>query len=176
MLQPVEVVDTRVTAGAQALVVLAAARAAMRGASLSEAAQVARQVIAQMHVFFVVDTLEYLHRGGRIGGASRYMGTLLDIKPVLFLNLEGKIDALERVRTRRKALDRLVELAMDNAGHKLAHLSVFHAADAQTAREVIERTESQLDCCESLLLELSPVIGSHVGPGTIGLAVYNQPG
>jgi DegV family protein with EDD domain len=171
---PVEVIDTRLAAGSQALVVLAAARALEQGASLEEAAEVARRAIENMHIFFIVDTLEYLHKGGRIGGASRYMGTLLDIKPVLFLNPEGKIDALEKVRTRRKALDRLVELIVDNAGSKPAHLCVFHAAALEAAQEVMERASIQMNCRESLLLDLGPAIGTHVGPGTIGMAVYTE--
>jgi fatty acid kinase fatty acid binding subunit len=171
---PIEVIDTRLAAGSQAMVVLAAARAAEQGASLQAAADVARRAIENMHVFFIVDTLEYLYKGGRIGGASRYMGTLLDIKPVLFLNPDGKIDALERVRTHHKAISRLVELIVMNAADKPAHLSVFHAAAPQAARDVLERSSIQLHCLDSLLLDLSPVIGSHVGPGTIGVAVYTE--
>ena len=171
---PIQIIDTRITAGAQAMVVLKAARAAAEGASLEAAADIARRAIENMHVFFTVDTLEYLHKGGRIGGASRYLGTMLDIKPVLFLNPEGKIDALERVRTRRKALERLVELVVMNSANKPAHLSVFHAAALQAAQEVLERTTIQMNCQDSLLLDLSPVIGSHVGPGTIGVAVYTE--
>lgn len=169
---PVEVIDTRLAAGSQALVVLAAARAVEQGASLEQAVAVVRTACDNMHVFFTVDTLEYLHKGGRIGGASRYMGMLLDIKPVLFLTPEGKIDALERVRTRRKALDRLVELLVMNAADKPVHLSVFHAAALEAARNVMEHASIQMNCSETLLLELSPVIGSHVGPGTIGVAIY----
>jgi DegV family protein with EDD domain len=170
---PVEVIDThtrRRLPGAGRL----ARRALEQGANLEEAAEVARRAIETMHIFFIVDTLEYLHKGGRIGGASRYMGTLLDIKPVLFLNPEGKIDALEKVRTRRKALDRLVELIVDNAGSKPAHLCVFHAAALEAAQEVMERASIQMNCRESLLLDLGPAIGTHVGPGTIGMAVYTE--
>lgn len=173
-LVPVEVIDTKLAAGSQALVVLAAGRALEAGASLEEAAAVVRRACENMHVFFTVDTLEYLHKGGRIGGASRYMGTLLDIKPVLFLTPDGKIDALERVRTRRKALDRLVELLVMNAAHNPVHLCVFHASAFQAAQEVMERSSIQVNCRESILLDLSPVIGAHVGPGTVGVAIYSE--
>jgi len=171
---PLEIIDTRLAAGSQAIVVLAAARALEQGASLEEAAEIVKRAIENMHVFFIVDTLEYLHKGGRIGGASRYMGTLLDIKPVLFLTPDGKIDALERVRTRRKALDRLVELLVDNAGKKPAHLCVFHATALEAAQDVMERASAQMNCRESLLLDLGPAIGSHVGPGTVGVAIYTE--
>ena len=172
--RPVKVIDSKLAAGSQAIVVLAAGRAIEQGASLEQAAEAVQRAMETMHIFFIVDTLEYLHKGGRIGGASRYMGTLLDIKPVLFLNPEGKIDALERVRTRRKALDRLVELVVDNAGKKPAHVCVFHATASEAAQEVLERATAQLNCRESLLLDLSPAIGTHVGPGTIGVAVYTE--
>jgi DegV family protein with EDD domain len=171
---PIEVIDTKLAAGSQALVVLAAARALEGGASLQEAADLVRRACENMHVFFTVDTLEFLHKGGRIGGASRYMGTLLDIKPILFLTPEGKIDALERVRTRRKALDRLVELLVMNAAHNAVHLCVFHAAAREAAQEVLEKASIQMNCRESILLDLSPVVGAHVGPGTVGVAIYSE--
>jgi DegV family protein with EDD domain len=93
------------------LVVLAAARAAAQGKSLQEVRQAADEVVQRIHLFFAVDTLEYLHRGGRIGGASRYLGTVLNIKPILYFDLDGKLDALERARTKGKALQRLTALA-----------------------------------------------------------------
>lgn len=130
---PVEIVDTKVTSAGLALVVLAAARAAAQGKSLQEVRQAADEVVRRLHMFFAVDTLEYLHRGGRIGGASRYLGTALSIKPILFFNSEGKIDALERVRTKGKALQRLIALAEEKAnGHPL-HLGVIHANAPQVA-------------------------------------------
>ncbi len=92
---------------------LAAARAAKRGASLSECKKIAEEIRNRAQVFFAVDTLEFLHRGGRIGGASRFLGTALNLKPILYLK-DGKIEALERVRTSKKAHDRLIDLIGDN--------------------------------------------------------------
>lgn len=169
---PVEIVDTRVTSAGQALIVLAAARAAAQGKSLQEVRQAADDVIQRMHLFFAVDTLEYLHRGGRIGGASRYLGTVLNIKPILYFDLDGKLDALERARTKSKALQRLMALAEEKAnGHPL-HLGVIHANSPQIAQEFREQITQHLQCEEIFILELSPVIGVHVGPGTIGIALY----
>jgi len=170
---PVEVIDTHLAAGSQALVVLAAAKTAAQGAGLEETAAITRRAIENMHVFFTVDTLEYLHKGGRIGGASRYLGLLLDIKPILFLTPDGKIDALERVRTRNKALDRLVELLVMNMAYPPVHLCVFHAAAEDAAQKVMEKASIELNSQDNLLLDLSPVIGTHVGPGTIGVAIYS---
>jgi DegV family protein with EDD domain len=127
-----------------------------------------------MHLFFAVDTLEYLHRGGRIGGASRYLGTVLNIKPILYFDLDGKLDALERARTKGKAFQRLMALAEEKAnGHPL-HLGVIHANALQTAQEFREQITHHLDCKEVFTLELSPAIGVHVGPGTIGIALYTE--
>ncbi len=171
---PVEIVDTRVTSAGQALVVLAAARAAAQGKSLQEVHQVADEVVQRMHLFFAVDTLEYLHRGGRIGGASRYLGTMLNVKPILYFDLAGKLDALERVRTKGKALQRLTALAEEKAnGHPL-HLSVIHANAPEIAQEFREQITHRLHCEEVFTMELSPVIGVHVGPGTIGVALYAE--
>jgi DegV family protein with EDD domain len=171
---PVEIVDTRVTSAGQGLVVMAAARAAAQGKSLQEVRQAADEVVQRMHLFFAVDTLEYLHRGGRIGGASRYLGTVLNIKPILYFDLDGKLDALERARTKGKALQRLTALAEEKAnGHPL-HLSVIHANAPEIAQEFREQITHRLHCKEVFTMELSPVIGVHVGPGTIGVALYAE--
>ena len=171
---PVEIVDTRVTSAGQGLVVMAAARAAAQGKSLQEVRQAADEVVQRMHLFFAVDTLEYLHRGGRIGGASRYLGTVLNIKPILYFDLDGKLDALERARTKGKALQRLTALAEEKAnGHPL-HLSVIHANAPEIAQEFREQITHRLHCEEVFTMELSPVIGVHVGPGTIGVALYAE--
>jgi len=171
---PVEIVDTRVTSAGLALVVLAAARAAAQGKSLQEVRQAADEVVQRLHVFFAVDTLEYLHRGGRIGGASRYLGTALSIKPILFFNSEGKIDALERVRTKGKALQRLIALAEEKADGRPLHLGVIHANAPQVAQEFRDQITHRLHCKEVFTVELSPAIGTHVGPGTIGIAFYTE--
>ncbi|HMN15117.1 MAG TPA: DegV family protein [Bellilinea sp.] len=169
---PIEVVDTHSTTAGLALVVLAAARAVEQGRSLPEVTQIARDVVRKLHVFFVVDTLKYLHKGGRIGGASRYLGSALGIKPILFFDGEGKIDALERVRTRQKALTRLVELAEEKAGNNPVHVGVMHANAPEVAAEFQSRLAERLKCDQLYTFELSPAIGTHVGPGTIGLALY----
>lgn len=171
---PAEIVDTHITSLGQVMVILAAARAAEQGKNLQEVKRAAEEVVKQLHVFFAVDTLEYLHRGGRINGASRYLGTALDIKPILFFNSEGKIDALERVRTRRKALQRLIALAEKQANGRPVHVAIVHANVPQAAQEFRDEVEGRLNCKEIFTVEFSPVIGIHVGPGTIGIALYEE--
>jgi len=173
---PVQIIDTHATAGGLALIVLATARAAEAGCSLAETAQVAQAVANKLSTFFMVDTLKYLHKGGRIGGATRFLGSALSIKPILFLNQDGKIDALERVRAKQKALVRLAELVEEKAGDRPAHVSVYHANAAEEAGEFLSQLAQRMNCVEKLLLELSPVIGAHVGSGTIGVSVYTDAG
>ena len=171
---PIEIIDTHITSIGQVLITLAAARAAAQGKSLQEVKQAANEVVQRLHVFFAVDTLEYLHRGGRINGASRYLGTALNIKPILFFNTEGKIDALERVRTKRKALLRLIALAEEQANGRPVHVGIVHANAPQAAQEFRDEVEQTLNCHEIFTVEFSPVIGVHVGPGTIGIGLYAE--
>jgi len=171
---PIEVIDTHITSTGQVLIILAAARAAARGESLQEVKRAANEVVQRLQVFFAVDTLEYLHRGGRINGASRYLGTMLDIKPILFFNSEGKIDALERVRTKRKALQRLIFLAEQQANGQPVNVGIVHANVPQAAQKFRDEVAQRLNCKEIFIGEFSPVISVHVGPGTIGIALYAE--
>jgi DegV family protein with EDD domain len=171
---PVEIIDTHITSVGQVLIILAAARSAEQGNSLQEVRYAADEVAKRLHVFFAVDTLEYLHRGGRINGASRYLGTALGIKPILFFNSEGKIDALERVRTKRKAVERLITLAEEKANGRRVHVGIVHANASQEAQEFRDEVAKRLNCMEILTVEFSSVIGVHVGPGTIGIALYTE--
>jgi DegV family protein with EDD domain len=167
---PIRIVDTRSTAMGLGLAVLAAARAAEAGASIDAIEKTALKVADSAKVLFVVDTLEYLHRGGRIGGASRFFGTALGIKPLLHL-ADGRVDALERVRTKRKAVDRMLELAGNYVNGESVRASVMHANALVEAQTLKTQVEDRFNCTECFLTELSPVITAHVGPGTVALAV-----
>jgi DegV family protein with EDD domain len=169
---PVRIVDTRITSGGLAMVVMAAARAADQGADIDEIAQIARKISDKIHTFFAVDTLEYLHKGGRIGGATRYLGTALKIKPILTFTDEGRIDALERVRTKQKAHERLIDLIKENSDGSLLNISVMHASAPKEAAEIQIIISENFNYKEIDTYELSPVIGTHVGPGTIGVSFY----
>ncbi len=106
---PIEIVDSKTTSLAMGFIVLVTAEAVKNGASFSEARRLAEHAREHVGVIFAVDTLEFLHRGGRIGGGSRFLGTALNIKPILEV-LDGRVEAVERVRTRSRSLSRLVEL------------------------------------------------------------------
>lgn len=166
----IEIFDSQTTTMAMGFQVLAAARAAADGASLQDCMAAAEQARQHIGVHFVVDTLEFLHRGGRIGGAQRFLGTALNMKPILRMH-EGKIEAEERVRAKGKALERLVEIVTEECrGKKPVRLAALHANSPAEAQTVLDKAASLLNPVETFVCELSPVIGTHVGPGTIALA------
>lgn len=152
--------------------VLVAARAASEGASFEEVVQQAENAANRTGVLFVVSTLEFLHRGGRIGGAAAFLGTALGLKPILYVN-DGKVDAKEKIRTMTKALDRVTDLLVENVGDRKVHLSVLHANAPAEADNLLQKAKDRLPSgaiVESFLTPVSPVIGTHTGPGTVGFA------
>jgi DegV family protein with EDD domain len=169
---PVQVVDAHSASAGLALTVMAAARVVEQGCGLQEVAHATVSAVRGMHVYFVVDTLEYLHRGGRIGGAARFLGSALSIKPILFFDDDGKIDALERVRTRQNAVERLVTLAEQNSGGRTVYVGLIHANASDDVAQLRGRLLQCLDCRALHTFDLSPAIGAHVGPGAVSLAFH----
>ena len=168
--EKVHVVDSQATAMAMGFQVLATARAIADGANLADAIAVAEKARDHTGVYFAVDTLEFLHRGGRIGGAQRLLGTALNMKPVLALQ-DGRVEAIERIRTKSKAVDRVIEIVMEKTkGKSPIHLATLHANAPQEAKEMLERASKELNPVEALFTEVSPVVGNHAGPGVVGLA------
>lgn len=166
----IEIMDSNSVAMALGFQVLSAARAAADGASLQECIQAAEQARQNSGVVFAVDTLEFLHRGGRIGGASRFLGAALNLKPILEV-LNGRIEAVERVRTRKKSLTRLLELIDERvAGSEVLRLAALHANAVEDAKYLQNAVEAKYNPTESLFSEVSPVIGTHAGPGTVAIA------
>lgn len=167
--QPIELVDSLTTAMAMGFQVLAAAKAAARGASLAECKRVAEAARECTGVVITVETLEFLHRGGRIGGGTRFLGTALNIKPILELT-GGRLEPVEKVRTRRKALARLVELVGERAGaHKPLKISILHANAREDAEYLLQQVSSTYQVVEGTITDVSPVVGTHAGPGTVGI-------
>jgi DegV family protein with EDD domain len=170
---PVEVFDSKVTAAGLALLLKAMVAEVEKSGSVEEVLKMGRRVLDTMGVYFVVDTLKYLHKGGRIGGASAFLGSALDLKPILYLSQEGKIEALEKVRTKKKAVNRLVDLAVQKAGGKKAYVGIMQANAMEDALAMKSELEKRMDLAEIEIFELSPVIGTHAGPGTLGIAVHS---
>jgi len=166
----IRVIDSNATAMALGFVVLAAARAAEAGQSLAEVAAAAEATIPRVGLFFTVETLDYLRRGGRIGGASAFLGGLLDMKPILELR-DGRVEPLERVRSKRKALDRILDIiAEQTSGKSPIRLATIHAAAPDEAKALLESAKTRLGAVEAILAEASPTVATHTGPGTVGLA------
>ncbi|WP_392542486.1 DegV family protein [Oryzobacter telluris] len=173
---PVTVVDSRALGMAMGHAVLAGARLAARGGSADEVADVVRRTCADSTVVFYVDTLEYLRRGGRIGKAGALLGSALAIKPILGLR-DGHIVPLERVRTSSRAIARLEELAVEAAGSPPAgadgvDVAVHHLDSQERADRLAERLGARLGGgVDVRVVELGAVVGAHVGPGTLAVAV-----
>jgi DegV family protein with EDD domain len=166
----IEIVDSNSTVMALGFQVLQVAKAAGEGASLADCRSLAEKARQHTGILFAVDTLEFLHRGGRIGGGARFIGTALNLKPILEVK-DGAIEAVERVRTRKKSLNRLVELVEERVGGKQPiRLATLHANAAEEARELLKDASARLSADESVFSEVSPAVGAHTGPGTIGLA------
>ena len=177
---PVTVVDSRSLGMAMGYAVLSAAQLAEKGGSLEDVAAQARSRAEASTVVFYVDTLEHLRRGGRIGSASAFLGSALAIKPILGL-VDGHIRPLEKVRTSSRALARLEELAVsavEKAGTAVDiavhHLDSQSRADDLAAR-LTARLEELPDDGDVRVVELGAVVGAHVGPGTIAVAVSPRP-
>lgn len=172
--EKVKLIDSRATAMALGFQALAAARAAEGGASLEECAALAEKAHERTGVFFAVDTLEFLHRGGRIGGAQRFIGSALNLKPILALK-EGKVEGVDRIRTKSKAHDRVLELVAEQVkGKANIRIATLHANAADDAKKLLDRAATELSPVETLFTEVSPVVGTHAGPGTVGLAFMHD--
>jgi DegV family protein with EDD domain len=166
----IELMDSRSVSMGLGLQVLAAFRAAEQGKSLQETMDIVKRCQEQSHVIFVVDTLEYLHRGGRIGGAARLLGSALNLKPVLMID-EGRVESLEKVRSRKKSLTRLIELVKERTeGQSPTEVGIIHAAADDTAKKVMEQVKAELKPDRIHIVTLTPVVGTHGGPGTVGIA------
>lgn len=166
----VTLVDSRSTAMALGFQVLAAARALEAGASLNECVANAEKAHERSGVFFTVDTLEFLHRGGRIGGAQRFIGSALNLKPILALK-EGRVEGVERIRTKSKAHNRILELIAEQVkGKSNIRIATLHANAVEDAKALLDRAKQELNPVETIFTEVSPVVGAQAGPGTVGLA------
>ena len=168
----VRVVDSRTIAMGLGFAVIAAAEAATGGASADEVEAAARA--ADTSTLFYVDTLEHLRRGGRIGAAAALLGTALAVKPLLHVS-GGQIAPLEKVRTASKALARLEQLAVEQAGEGPVDVGVHHLAAADKAQALADRLRPRVPGLQSMYVsEVGAVVGAHVGPGLLGVVVSRR--
>ena len=168
---PVRVVDSRTLGMAMGFAVVAAAEAAAAGGSLDDVARAAEKRCAASSTFFYVDTLEYLRRGGRIGPAAALLGSALSVKPLLHL-VDGRIAPLEKVRTASRALARLEEIAVERAGTAEVDVAVHHLASPARADQLTSALRTRIPGLRELIVsEVGAVVGAHVGPGMLAVAV-----
>lgn len=168
----VNVIDTRSAATAEGLVVLAAARRALEGASASTIVANTPRWQSAISLYGYLDSLYYVWKGGRVPRVLMWMSKLLDVKPVLQL-ANGKIGMVERPRTERRAMDRIVDLAQKASGDEATpRIAVIHADAEQQAKVLAEQLQATLSPREIFISELTPVIGAHTGPGLVGCAVH----
>jgi DegV family protein with EDD domain len=163
----IHVVDSESACGGQGLVVLAAHAAAARGATAQEVVAHARAAREALQMWFAVDTLEYLRRGGRIGKAQAWLGSALRIKPIL--TLEAEITPVERVRTSGRAFERMVDYMRARKADGADGWVVQHIQAPEQAARLVERGREIWGSDPSFVSEIGPVIGTHVGPGLLGV-------
>ena len=172
----IRIIDTRTIAGPLASIVLAADRLAKAGASADQVEALVHEMMPRARIYFLVDTLEYLRRGGRIGGAAALVGGVLQIKPILtFAN--GKVEPFEKERTKKRALARLKELILAEAARgPEAQLSVMHTAAPAEAAALAAELKTALGLTEAMVMDLVPAIVTHAGPGALAVGFFTPPG
>lgn len=163
----IRVFDSRSACGGEGLVALAAARAALAGADGAATLGAAEKLRENLKMWFAIDTLDYLRKGGRIGSAQAWIGSALQIKPIL--TLEEEITPIERVRTRKRALQRMIDFARERKVDGATAWVVQHIQDPEAARRLVEGCRDVFGSDPVFVSEIGPVIGAHVGPGLLGV-------
>ena len=170
----VKVIDSRSAAAALGFVVLAAARSAANGATLEQAASKAEALIPRLYMLGVLDTLDYLAKGGRVPQVAAWLSALLRVKPLFQLH-DGQISRLGAVRTKPRAVARLLRLAAERLElQPPLHVAVFHTRAAEEAAELADKVREDFRPAELFVTEFSQVMSIHTGPGLVGLAFYNE--
>ncbi len=172
----IEVFDSMTTVGAAGLVALAAARAGAAGKSLAQVVKLAKEVRSKVTMIFVMDTLSYLAKSGRIGRAQALMGNMLSIKPIVEIpTSSGRVEPVTRVRTKPKAVRQLLDIVEQRVGtEKPIHIMVEHTAVPEEAARLKEIVSERFNCAELLLCEFNPTGAVTIGPGNLGLSFYSD--
>lgn len=167
---PITVVDSKRASYAIGLIVVEVAELAKQGASLEDCQSRINELLQDTTVLFMVDTMEYLQKNGRIGKASALVGSLLKIKPILSLNEEGEVFPFEKARGNKKAVQRMIDEFQSRYGNDPVHIGISHAQAESTAQELMERLKSEFRVSKSVIADIGPVIGTHVGPGALSVS------
>ena len=167
------VMDSQSAAGGQGLIATEALRRAEEGASLVSIHQACERVRDKVRLLAFVDTLYYLWKGGRVPRIAHAGASLLRIKPTFELH-QARIATVARPRTRKRAIDKLVQLMAERVDGSGVHAAVMHAASEESAAALHDRIVREFDCTESYVTEFSPVMGAHIGPGMLGVAFWSE--
>ena len=167
----IEVIDSRMASVGLGLAALEAARVVQSGASYDEVVASVQSSLQRVHSYFLVDTLEYLQKGGRIGKASAFLGSILNIKPLLTIE-DGEAHPLERARTRERGLRRLVEIVRGCA--PLKSLSIIYSTTPDEAESLKERLQDLVPEEEIVMARFGPVVGTYIGPGALGVGLMSS--
>ena len=171
----VEVIDSRATGGALGFIALEAARAASQGSNMAKVAAKAKEMIPKVSMIAALDTLFYLSKGGRIGTASAWAGAMLRIKPLIEVTTTtGNTEALEQTRTKRRAVERLLEIVKERVGQAPLHAIVHHAGAPDEGEALKAEVAARFNCAELYLTPFTPVMGAHTGPCTVGISFYAE--
>jgi DegV family protein with EDD domain len=165
----IDIIDSGVTSIVLGLMVINAARAAAEGRSRDEIIALITRMRENYQVYFAVDSLEYLQRGGRIGKAQAFLGTLLNVKPILTIT-DGLVFPHEKVRGKVKSFDRIVRTLQEKFGERGVQCFVVHGEDREGMHQLEEKLRDGLNCVEMFQGRLGPVVGTHVGPSVVGVA------
>jgi DegV family protein with EDD domain len=170
----IEVFDAMTTVGAAGFIALAAARAGASDKDLAQVVEIAKEVRSKVTMMFVMDTLSYLAKSGRIGKAQALMGNMLNIKPIVEIpTSSGRVEPVTRVRTKPKAVKQLLEIVEQRVGTKNpVHIMVEHTAVPDEAERLKEMVSERFNCAELLLCEFNPTGAVTIGPGNLGLSFY----
>jgi DegV family protein with EDD domain len=168
---PVTVVDSKRASYAIGIIVVEVAALAKEGASKEKCLERVNELLDDTSVFFMVDTLEYLEKNGRIGKASAVLGSLLKIKPILSLTAEGEVYPFEKVRGQKKAINRIIQEFQDRYGRDEIHVGISHAQSEPDAEAFMKQMHEHFSIKKETITNIGPVIGTHVGPGTVSVSV-----
>ncbi|NMB00088.1 MAG: DegV family protein [Firmicutes bacterium] len=168
----VKVIDSKNISMGLGYTVIEAARKLAQNMSFDALCSHVQDTVGKMKVYFVLETLEYLTKGGRIGKVAGTLGQILNLKPIITVNEEGVYTTHAKVRGRKQSLERLFEVAKQHLAKPMHNVAICHGAALEEAQELLERIKKIGNVGESLLCHVSPVIGVHTGPGTLGFVVY----
>lgn len=168
----IRILPSRSPALAQGFIAQAAAQAANEGTNLESVCQIAKDMMDRVNALAVLDTLYYLAKGGRIPKAAAWAGDLLKIKPIL--DATNDVRLLERCRSKKRALERMISIMKERNNEKPIHVNLMHANVPEDATRLKKKILSEFECLEFYITDFTPVIGAHTGPGSIGISFYSN--